>query len=162
MTPTLSAPAGYESLASQAGGVNIDRVLDKTYADIFRDMLAGVALAAREALDALEQVYHECSAENWDGYGAKAVSHSTYVQAQQFLQALPMTFPAPEVGADPDGEICFGWYQGPRRTLSVSVGSTNKVSWAALYGVDSVYGTAHFEDDLPDQIAYQLWLLLAH
>ena len=71
-----------------------------------------------------------------------------------FLETLPTTTPVPDVVPEPDGEIAFEWDYGPWRILSVSVGPTGLLSYAALYGRTSkAHGTEKFIDRLPGAIA---------
>ena len=100
----------------------------------------------REALDALLQ---ECSADNWDGYGAKALQFGSYREALRFVQSLPTTIPVPELAADPDGAIAFEWDNGPRRIFSISVGDSGELIYAGIFGNSKTHGTEFFEDGIP-------------
>src|SRR6266566_2805256 len=71
---------------------------------------------------ALEAAYAEAAADNWDGSGAQPVTYGVKLRAQEFLDALPAGVPLPTIAADPDGEIEFEWYVGPRQVFSVSIG----------------------------------------
>ncbi len=75
-----------------------------------------------EVLKALGEVYEECSEDNWDGYGASAVGVDTYLESQRFLQLLPTTIPFPEITVEPDGEIAFEWFEGPRGSSAFNRG----------------------------------------
>ncbi len=108
-----------------------------------------------EALEALGEVYEECS-ENWDGYGASAVGLDTYLESRRFLQLIPTTLPFPEITIEPDGEIAFEWYEGPRMILSVSVGSDNALTYAGLFGINKTHGMEYFGDELPATILSNL------
>src|SRR5690348_1705029 len=41
--------------------------------------------------------------------------------ASKFLTALPLDFPEPELGVDPDGEISFDWFCKAGKNFSVSL-----------------------------------------
>lgn len=112
--------------------------------------------ANREALEALNEVYQECLEDNWDGYGASAVSEKTYLESQRFLQLLPGIFPRPEITVDPDGEIAFDWDKGSREKLSVSVSSDHLLTYAGLYDINKAHGTEYFGEDLPATILSNL------
>ncbi len=114
-----------------------------------------------EVLKALGEVYEECSEDNWDGYGASAVGVDTYLESQRFLQLLPTTIPFPEITVEPDGEIAFEWFEGPRRVLSISVGSENILTYAGLFGINKTHGTDYFGDVLPATIVSNLQRLFA-
>lgn len=125
---------------------------------LFRDRLESITLgdAYREAVEALWDVFQESSEENWDGYGARIVDAITYVHAKNFLEALPTTLPGPQVSAEPDGEISFEWYIGPRWVFSISVGRENELTYAGLFGRSTAHGTEYFTDGLPKPIAENL------
>jgi len=117
---------------------------------------------SRMALGALRDACARAAQENWDGYGAQAVSPAVCEQAEAFLQALPTTAPVPEVVPEPDGEIAFEWDRGPWRVFSVSVGPSGTLSYAGLYGRKAkVHGTELFMDRLPKPIADGLARLIA-
>ena len=114
-----------------------------------------------EALNALREVFEECSEDNWDGYGASAISINTYLESRRFLQILPTTIPIPEITAEPDGEIAFEWFIKPRRILSVSVGSDRILTYAGIFGINKTHGTEYFGDELPAAILSNLQRLFA-
>lgn len=109
---------------------------------------AGIATAAEE----LRGVADECGVIGWDGYGAAPVEQETIQQAKLFLNALPLGMAAPSVGAEPDGQITFEWYQSPRRILSVSVSPEGDLHYAALLGYRKSYGTEPFFGEIPSDI----------
>jgi hypothetical protein len=116
-----------------------------------------VALGVLDSILALDQVYQEASSDGWDGYRAKAVTPPTYEQAKRFLDLLPTTVPQPDVNAEPDGEIAFEWRTGPWRMLSVSVGPTGRLSYAALFGRHrNSHGTDYLVTDMPKVITEHL------
>lgn len=138
------------------------RALEEFSAQIWRDILRSVALGDQlaQALESLDEVQEECSSENWNGEGAKAVTPAVRARAERFLRSLPSSFPPPEVAADPDGEISFEWYKDARRLFSVSVGLGQKLNYAGIFGNNTVHGTAHFEDGVSREIIRQLQELL--
>ena len=140
-------------------GVSEDATrLRERISDLFTDLVQNVTLGAsyREASSALEEAYQEHSAENWDGYGAKAISPASYALASRLLETLPLSTPAPQVNVEPDGEIALEWYLGPRKVFSVSVGGHGDLSYAGLFGRSTAYGTEFFGDELPQKIVENL------
>lgn len=126
---------------------------------LFRARLESITMGKSylDAMESLEDVFQECSSENWDGYGARVVDGLTYVHARKFLEALPTTLPAPEVAAEPDGEIAFEWHIGPRWVFSVSVGRENELTYAGLFGRSTAHGTEdYFADEIPSAIMENL------
>ena len=109
---------------------------------------AGVKIAIEE----LHDIADECGTKGWDGYGAEPVGQETIHQAERFLNALPLGVAAPSVGAEPDGQITFEWYQSPRRILSVSVSRKGDLHYAALLGYSRRYGTEPFFGEIPTEI----------
>lgn len=109
---------------------------------------AGITAASQE----LHSLADECSSMGWDGYVAAPIEQETIRQAERFLDALPLGIEAPSVGAEPDGQITFEWYQAPRRILSVSVSPAGDLHYAALLGYKEGYGTEHFFGEIPSDI----------
>ncbi len=89
---------------------------------------------------------------NWDGYGAEPLRMETVQKARRFLDSLPLGFPAPTLGAEPDGQITLEWYQSQRRTLSISVSPEGDLHYAALLGHNKAYGTESFSGEIPKRI----------
>jgi hypothetical protein len=112
--------------------------------------------AAEKVFSALKEVRAEASEEGWDGYGAAPLNPLAYYFAHVFLNALPTTAPAPEVAADPDGEIAFDWLFGERKALSVSIGPTGRCTFAWMLGLSTHRGTEWIEDEIPASIVFAL------
>src|SRR5258708_5381123 len=91
-----------------------------------------LGMGGRGVFDDLCLVADECSAENWDGYGAARVDQDTFRQAYRFLEALPLGTPVPSLGAEADGHLTLEWYRNPNRLLSVSVSPEGTLYYAAL------------------------------
>jgi hypothetical protein len=108
-----------------------------------------LGLAPRRTLEQLYALADDCSAQNWDGYGASPVIPETIWAASCFLEALPIGTPMPIVGAEPDGQVTFEWYRSPRRILSVSVSPEGEIHYAALLGSSKAYGTEPFFGEMP-------------
>jgi hypothetical protein len=90
--------------------------------------------------------------ENWDGCEASAVSQDTLRNAYSFLESLPIGFPAPSIGAEPDGHLTLEWHRSGRRTLSVSVSPDDELHYAGLFGPSRVYGTEAYFGEVPHSI----------
>jgi len=136
-------------------GVSEDAIaLQRQAADILEGFARSVTIGEfyRNTRQSLAKAADECSVENWDGYGAKAVDSSSYVNALYFSQLLPVNIPIPEIYVDPDGAITFEWYVGPRQVFSVSMGSNNELVYAGLFGANKTHGTEHLDDELPETI----------
>lgn len=111
-------------------------------------------LGHNEAYDELLEVWEKCRRADWDGFGAKAVEPETFRIAYQILKSLPLGFPRPSLGAEPDGHITLEWYKSPSRTVSVSVDPENSLHFAALFGRNKSYGTLDFFDTVPLELIH--------
>ena len=124
---------------------------------IANDFLRSVYHSNRfEAISAIDTVCSEASENDWDGYGGEPVSQLTREVAVDFLISLPLSYPTPEVSADPDGEISFEWWIEPGYSFLISIGEWKRISYAGLFGSNSVHGQEHFGDELPDSIVFHL------
>jgi hypothetical protein len=102
--------------------------------------------------DELATVWEECRTPNWDDYHALPVSQDVLRNTYVLLESLPLGFPAPSVGAEPDGALTLEWHHSARRTLSLSVSPEDELHFAALLGPNRVYGTAAFFGEVPESI----------
>lgn len=106
-----------------------------------------------KAQEALQAVYQEAIEPGWAGPGSNAVHPLTLGMAQRFLNALPMSMPAPEVNADPDGEIAFDWDLGRDRLLAVSISLSGRLSFIYRNRSVRLRDTLWFMDDqVPDEL----------
>jgi hypothetical protein len=111
------------------------------------------AFGIGEALHSeLGAVWDECQVANWDGFQALPVDQDTLRNAYRLVEALPLSFPIPSIGAEPDGALTLEWHRSPRRTLSVSVDGDGYLHYAALLGPNRAYGTEAFFGEFPDTI----------
>ena len=115
-----------------------------------RRMQASYALGlGAMGVDELYRIVEQCSNANWDGYGAMPVTRETFIQACNFMEALPLGTTAPSVGAEPDGHLTLEWYRSSRRILSVSISPEGELHYAALLGHRKIYGTEPFWGEVP-------------
>src|SRR4030042_2939942 len=102
------------------------------------------------AFESLEQVFHECSDENWDGYGAQPLTEDAYYEAKKLLKLLPSySLPMPEIIPEPDGSIGLEWYKDKRFVYVISVSGNSELTYAGLFGLNKTHGTEYFADLLP-------------
>jgi hypothetical protein len=116
---------------------NIDRTTQK-YFD------SSVALGKQTAYSELTNFWEECKSPDWDGYDALPVQEKTFLNTYSFIEALPLDYPLPSVGAEPDGHLTLEWYRDPRWTLSVSVSPEGILYYAALFGSSDPRGSEQF------------------
>jgi hypothetical protein len=116
----------------------------------------------QDSLDRLYATFSECCREGWDGYDGSAVSYENYLQAKRLVESLPAHFPAPEIAADPDGEVSFEWYREPGRVFSVSISANAQLTYAGKFSPsEKTQGTVRFTGQLPKAILDDIRRLLA-
>ena len=141
---------GMQTFGASGTAEYVDKQIAKGRAQLRKTSSFGADVKA--AIEELHDIADECSSMGWDGYGAETVEQETIRQAERFLNALPLGVSAPSVGAEPDGQITFEWYQSPRRILSVSVNPEGDLHYAALLGYSRRYGTEPFFGEVPAEI----------
>lgn len=99
-----------------------------------------LGLAAKGTFQKLEEICNECSTPGWDGEHAAPISREVVLNAQMFLQSLPLGIEAPEIGAEPDGAITLEWYRSAKRVLSISINRGGWIYYAALIGASRRHG----------------------
>ncbi len=109
-------------------------------------------LGHQETHDELWDVWQECSRPGWDGYNAKAVERDTLTAAYQLIESLPLGFPRPSLGAEPDGQITLEWHKSASRTLSISVDPEGYLHYAGLFGGSKRYGTLEYFGTAPVEL----------
>jgi hypothetical protein len=164
MNSFVFQPAINPFVPPTSGGVSKDADLIREKKREIRDRtdkaVSGEGLEnARRAID---DVFLEALHPNWDGYGAAPVTRETAELAHDFLDLLPNSLPAPEIAADPDGDISFEWRAGSRRVFSVSISESGKLTYAGLRGASSVHGTEFFSGGFPGTVMFHLAGLVRH
>lgn len=129
-----------------AGYIDVTTQNQKGYFD------QSVTLGRQSAYNELFAFWQECKFPNWDGYNALAVQEATLIKTYWFIEALPLGFPSPSVGAEPDGHLTLEWYSNPRWILSVSISPEGMLYYAALFGNRSEQGSDNFWGEIPQPI----------
>ncbi|MDP2646570.1 MAG: hypothetical protein Q8P24_16645 [Desulfobacterales bacterium] len=112
--------------------------------------LRGLVDWVDDAIEELDEIYKEFSEEDWDGYGAVALSPEAYYEARKFLINVPTFLPKPEITAEPDGGIGLEWYKDRGYSYIVSVNGNKTISYAGLFGFESeTHGKESFFGPLP-------------
>ncbi len=149
--PTLFSPSGPSSRGISDHAEFVCQEAEKGLHHLQKSYALG--FGGKGTFHELVEVYQDKSQPNWDGYGAAPVTPEAFLHAFRFLEALPLGSPAPSVGAEPDGNITFEWYQSPRRVLSVSVDPDGEMNYAALLpGPRKIRGTEQFVSTIPSEI----------
>jgi hypothetical protein len=101
---------------------------------------------------AIAEIRAEYSANNWDGYGAKAVSIGTLERAREFLLMLPFAIPLPDIFPEVTGEIAFEWRTRRSSILVVSVADTGRLIFAGRFGNATTNGADFFSGGIPSVV----------
>ena len=117
-----------------------------------RELQNTLVLGHSEAFAELSDVWDECRHPGWDGYGALPVEQDALRHAYLLIESLPLGFPRPSIGAEPDGQLTLEWHRSSRRTLSVSVTADGYLHFSALFGPNHTNGTVVFYGELPEEI----------
>lgn len=133
---------------------NLQKRFEDAISYLFQSQALGESL--RKNLENLQEIVQQASIPNWDGYDALPVNQLAHYKAEQFLKALPLSIPNPEIGVDPDGEVSFEWYNGPNNIFSVSVSEVGKLTYAGIFGLSKGHGLEYFEDKIPRAIMNNL------
>jgi hypothetical protein len=78
-----------------------------------------------------------------------------------FLTLLPGSLPDPEVAAHPNGELAFYWSAGYRKTATVSIREDGRISFAAIQGHKTLYGSDYLAATIPREASNAIDLALA-
>src|SRR5258708_17703914 len=98
-----------------------------------------------EAVSEILAVAAKHNQSDWDGEGADPVSMLAAGRAITFIQALPGSFPVPEVAPEPDGSISLDWISSRSRAVSLSIGVSDRLAFAWMDGSDHVHAVARFD-----------------
>jgi hypothetical protein len=140
--------------APAQGFSNVAGIIAQAQQESYDHLVGSATFSKRDALDELGEVWEECRRANWDGSGAVAVEQDTLRNAYQFIEALPLDYPLPSVGVEPDGHLTLEWYRSPRWTLSVSVTPEGTLYYSALFGSEDPRGSSPFFDEIPQTILF--------
>lgn len=154
MALAISDYLGFSQFQASQGVSEDAQKVSNRFDVIFGEMYGNIATenSPIKTLEALKKKVNQCLVENWDYYGAAPVNPLSYFYARRFLESLPPRLIQPDVGVDPDGEISFEWSLGPRQIFSISVSPNGDLSYAGLFGRNTVHGTESFNIDLPKVI----------
>lgn len=108
-----------------------------------------LGLPLDEALASLRGIYRECSREDWDGYGAAAITYDAYREAEKVLQLMPSSIHMPEITAEPTGGIGLEWYRDKSQVFVISIDGKHRIAYAGIFGTNRIHGTEHLEETLP-------------
>jgi hypothetical protein len=115
------------------------------------------------AISELRTLANECAEENWDGNGAYPLESIVVLLAEEFLRALPDDLPLPEFAPEPDGSISLDWIQSRTRLFSLSIGRSQRLSYAWLDGSDKGHAVSRFDrEQIPARILQGIREIVNH
>ncbi|MBI4651269.1 hypothetical protein HY745_08305 [Candidatus Desantisbacteria bacterium] len=151
----MDIPNSYVSKGISDDAIKISELFRKFREKIFLDNIT-LGEPRKEALGALENIYKECSINNWDGYGSVSINIHSYNNARKLIETLPISIPIPEATIDPDGNIAFEWYRSQSKIFTLCLEGYNKIIFAGIFGNKRIHGTEDFDRDIPDLILYNI------
>jgi len=108
----------------------------------------------QELMAELADIYRDCLAPGWDGYGAKSVEHSAVCEADLFISLIPSFAPLPYISATPSGGIALEWRKDRDNILMLTLTGKQQLAYAAvLNGRRRMHGTELFIDEIPEIVA---------
>ena len=101
----------------------------------------------------LRSIANECAEADWDGHDAEPIHPFAVLLAEEFVRSLPGDIPLPEFAAEPDGAISLDWIQSRTRLFSLSIGTSQRLSYAWLDGSDKGHAVSRFDrKQIPSRI----------
>jgi hypothetical protein len=98
-----------------------------------------------------------CRSENWDGNGAEAISAQAVAHVERLISLWPAALPLPELAPEPDGSISLDWITSRYRLFSVSVGRSDRITYAWLNGTDRGHGVEFFDGEPFREECWTVW-----
>jgi len=115
------------------------------------------------ALSRLRALANECAEDGWDASGGSALDPLAIRNAETFLRVLPDSLLQPEIAPEPDGSVSLDWIVSRHRLLSLSIGASNRISYAWLDGADKGHAVASFDGvTVPQRVLQALEVLIPH
>jgi len=139
-------------------GVGEEAQRVREYALDAADYASSITLAASNSapLDSLFEAFTSALHPDWDGLGAAPADPRALANAIQFLLSLPTTFPAPDVGVDPDGDMEFEWDCGPERVFTLTISPDGVINYAGMVGSSIFHGSELLYEGLPSALSAAL------
>lgn len=100
----------------------------------------------------LDALWNDAATENWAGRDGAKLMPGAFWRAQEFLQAIVFTAPAPELTVDNYGAVELDWMRAKHHRLSLSIEGSGRVTYAFRFGERSGEGTEWFRTEVPAQL----------
>lgn len=153
----LSRPRSAVSAEAESVRLNASVVVEQVH--------RSVALFGPKAIffSSLTDLARDCRESNWDGYGAVSANPQALLGAVEIILSLPDDLPLPECSIEPDGCVSLDWLPAPYRTLTVSVGETDRLPYAWVDGTDRGHAVARLvSGQLPSRILAEIRRFTSH
>jgi hypothetical protein len=107
----------------------------------------------------LKELKNVCETEyfqdNWDGYGARAISKQACSDAERFVQMLPLYVKPPEIAPVPDGDIALEWYGKGNTVFFVTFHGDHMAEYIGTFGEgEKATGRESIEEAVPHILRY--------
>ncbi len=143
-----------EAKAAQEAATAVVQSVERSQA-LFGDKAA--------AISQLRALANEYSDPGWDGDEAAPINSLAVLRAESFLRALPIGIRMPEFAPEPDGSISLDWIRSRTRFLTLSVGASDRLSYAWVDGTDRGHGVARFDGaGVPERIMEEISAVTSH
>lgn len=110
------------------------------------------SVALGEPEKRLDSLLARTDHEDWDGYGATAISGDTAHRARAFLNALPLSFQEVDIQGGPDGEVVFEWAVSPTWIVTLTIDERGRVAYSGLFGGSRTRGIEYFSGSVPQPV----------
>lgn len=150
-----AVPSGGTQIRWQGDGASEDAVtirdrLARAVAHLLQTTSTGEAF--NESERALAELEAEACVADWDSKGGEPLDPWSVAASRRFLTLMPVTFPAPHIAADPDGEVSFEWKSDKGWLFSLSFAPDQSITYAGLFGIARARGVEYFGDEIPASI----------
>lgn len=139
-----------------SGSSDAALMIERAQNQIMNRFDSSVTLSRRGVIDSIYEAWQSTGESGKLNGDDVSISEEVKNASIRFVQNLPLGFPQPAVSGEPDGHVNFEWYRSPRRVLSVSIGPSNRLYWAALIGTESPRGSARYIERIPEIILDQI------
>ena len=144
-------PASQQGVYSPA----TDRALGDTGVALRKSIVQ--AFAGRDSDDRTAEIYQRVSAALHKASTEHAfTSPEAFGRTLEILNLLPRSIPLPDVVVESESGIGLDWDEGRHRVVSLTVGDTPMVGFAALFGAEPLYGKMPFTGQIPETLRFLL------
>ena len=84
------------------------------------------------------------------------VSFIAFNRTLGFMMSLPAELPLPVVVVESEDEIGLDWDADYERVVSLTIDSSDRIGFSALFGREPLYGRVESADELPETLRYVL------